>query len=195
LFFKKHCIRNVEALIGDKKMKTRSQIIFLTLLIIIGLVFNSCRTAQDHLSLFYKKGGKIENQTDTIVERDAIVGPKGDIQIVEHVTVVEKFTPYEVPRWKVRKDNRKYDDSLKFESKKLNVEVKKLKIEVQQNREDNRTAIKLKDKEIDSLKLTLRNNTKEARINSNSFKFIHILMVILALLGGFTIGRTVTKLF
>lgn len=173
-------------------MKTKNKI---ALIFLVLLTITSCKTAEDHLNLFYKKGGKIDTQSDTIIQRDTILGPKGEIRIIEHTKVVEKFVPYEVPRWKVRKDNRRFTDSLKFETKKLNTEIKRLKLENQQESNNNKTAIKLKDKEIKSLKLTLRNKTKEARINSNSFKFIHILMVVLALLGGFTIGRITAKLF
>lgn len=169
-------------------MKTKNQILVLILLIATGLSLNACRTAQDHLNLFYKKGGKIDIKTDTIKLTDTVKGKDGKDSLIYRDSIVPVPYPVIKTRWQVRAENRKAKDSLNFELKKQKLELKKLE-NYYEHKEN------LSDIEIKRLKNQLKASIKTKRIENRSFTFFDYVMFILLLIGGFTIGRITSKFF
>ena len=169
-------------------MKTKNQILVLILLIVTGLSLNACRTAQDHLNLFYKKGGKIDIKTDTIRLTDTIKGKDGKDSLIYKDSIVPVPYPVIKTRWQVRAENRKTKDSLNFELKKQKLALEKLE-DYYEHKED------LANIEIKRLNNQLKAAVKTKRIENRSFTFFDYVMFILLLIGGFTIGRFTSKFF
>ena len=106
------------------------------LIFIISLTSTRC-SKQYHFEKFIDKGGKIEPKIEwkTETKTDTIKGKDGKDSIV----VVEKLVPYPVyetiyePKWRVRFDNKRFEDSLNYlkriYSMELNNALKREKIE------------------------------------------------------------------
>jgi len=100
--------------------------ILLCLFILVG-----CRSAQDHLKLFYKKGGTIENKTKIVRITDTIPGADGKDSIIYRNVPCDCPEPQPPKtRWMVRFDNRRFSDSLKnlrkFYNDSVDAELNKL---------------------------------------------------------------------
>lgn len=169
-------------------MKTKNQILVLVLLMITGLVLNSCRTAQDHLNLFYKKGGKIDIKTDTIRLTDTIKGKDGKDSLIYKDSIIPVPFPVIKTRWQVRAENKRAKDSLNYEFKKQKLYIKSLKDEYKHK--DYLAKLELR-----KVRKQLTSAVKTKRIENRSFTFFDYVMFILLLVGGFVLGRFTSKFF
>lgn len=88
------------------------KLIFATILLMLA----SC-TKDYHFNRFIKKGGQINPTIEwkTVTKSDTIQGKNGQDSIV-YVTKQEPYAVYDiqyVPKWQVRFDNKRFEDSLK----------------------------------------------------------------------------------
>ena len=82
----------------------------------------SC-TPEYHLNKFYKKGGKVECDTTTLMKRDTLY-IDGDTIIVDRpITKVEIRTEYKT-RWQTRYEYKRFRDTLRLIEYKTKVEYK-----------------------------------------------------------------------
>lgn len=102
-------------------------------------ILTSCKPTY-HLNKFYKKGGKIECNADTVTLTKTIKGKDGKdsliyINSIEYVPSIEYKT-----RWEVRFDNKRFADSMKYVRKMYKDSVR---TEVKTQRIEGKTKVKV----------------------------------------------------
>lgn len=112
-------------------------------LIILTLILWSCsmeRRAQSGLEKFQRNGGKFECNIDTIKVPVIVKGKDGvnTIEYKDSIVTIEKTTI--TPKWVVRFDNRRFDDSLDHIQ---TLYKDSLKFALKNNRIDSRESTKL----------------------------------------------------
>lgn len=88
-----------------------------TIIATILLLSGSC-SKQYHLERFIEKGGKIEPKIEwkTVTKTDTIKGKDGSdslIYCIDSIPYAVYETKY-VPKWQIRFDNKRFEDSLKY---------------------------------------------------------------------------------
>lgn len=108
--------------------------------LILALLFlSSCKTAEQHLEKFHKKGGQIECKSDTVTVERIVKGKDGRDSLIYKDSIVTKYETTIQTKWRIRFDNKRFKDSLNT------IETKykdSLKYALRNNRIDSKQEVK-----------------------------------------------------
>jgi len=113
---------------NDDKNNVLKAIFFMWLFMFLYGLFalTSCKTAEDHLQKFYKKGGKIECNVDTIKVIDTLLIDGDTVYKVRDSIVIRTETNIQT-RYQVKFDHKRFKDSLSHEKSVYKLDLRALK--------------------------------------------------------------------
>jgi len=129
------------------------------LIVMTLMFFTSCSSPEKLIQKFHKKGGKIECKGDTVQIEKIVMDIHGKDSLI-YVPQIEYVPHIEVQtKWMYRMDKKALRDSLKHAEKTHKLDLRKLD-------KENKTAEKLKNKELKALEIQLKAEQKKNKASA-----------------------------